>query len=299
MIIPTYNRPRALAHGLEALSRVRPPEGGFEVIVVNDGGVPPPEATARMCMDGTPSHVRVLNQVNRGPAAARNAGADIASGTVLAFTDDDCTPRAGWLTALDDGIRTSAGALAGGLTINVLADNPYSEASQALAEFVMAYFDGGARGRFFTSNNIAMGRDRFLELGGFDSSFPSAAGEDRDFCDRWSAEGWPSVRVPEAVVDHRHDLSPRAFVRQHFNYGRGGRVFRKVRVERGRPVLLDPGFYLASIRHAYRWPQTRGGFVATLTVAAHASYAFGMAYESLRRGSGHSDEDHREGKALA
>ena len=282
VIIPTYNRPKAVARCLEALSRIRAPEGGFEVIVVNDGGIPPPDAAVLACREGTPVRVRVLDQANRGPAAARNAGADAASGTILAFTDDDCVPRADWLAALDDALLSNSEALVGGHTVNVLTDNPYSAASQALAEFVMAYFDGGARGRFFTSNNVAMAKERFLELGGFDSSFPSAAGEDRDLCDRWSAEGWPSVRVPEAVVDHEHALSPRTFVRQHFNYGRGGRVFRKVRVERGRPVLLDPGFYLASVRHGYRWPRSRGGLVAALTIAAHGAYAGGMAYELLR-----------------
>jgi glycosyltransferase involved in cell wall biosynthesis len=39
--------------------------------------------------------------------------------------------------------------------------------------------------QFYTSNNMAMDRDIFDTVGGFDSNFPGLFGEDREFCDRW------------------------------------------------------------------------------------------------------------------
>jgi GT2 family glycosyltransferase len=230
--------------------------------------------------------VQVFDQANRGPAAARNAGAERAAGTYLAFTDDDCAPDPLWLVEFDRALQAEAGALLGGRTVNALPDNRYSTTSQVLVDFVMGYLEMGDHLRFFTSNNIAMPRECFAELGGFDPAFPIAAGEDRDFCDRWLAEDWPMLRVPDAVVGHAHRLSLGRFLRQHFNYGRGGRVFRQVLGARGRPVIVDPGFYTASVWNAFREGGSvlQGGVHAALTVVAHAAYAGGMGYEFVRGG---------------
>ena len=52
---------------------------------------------------------------NHGPAAARNAGWHAASGDIIAFTDDDCIPSPGWLSAgaaaFMDGVLGVAGKL--------------------------------------------------------------------------------------------------------------------------------------------------------------------------------------------
>jgi len=48
----------------------------------------------------TYSGVRLITQVNAGPAAARNRGAVEAQGTIILFTDDDCVPMLDWLDAM-------------------------------------------------------------------------------------------------------------------------------------------------------------------------------------------------------
>jgi glycosyltransferase involved in cell wall biosynthesis len=57
----------------------------IEVIVVNDGST---DATAEI-LTGFGARIRVIDQPNRGPAAARNAGAAAARGEYLAFLDAD------------------------------------------------------------------------------------------------------------------------------------------------------------------------------------------------------------------
>jgi GT2 family glycosyltransferase len=285
VIVPTYDRPKHIAACIAALRQIERPGATIEVVVVNDGGSALPTGISD---DSDGCVVRVIEQANGGPAMARNTGSMMARGELLAFTDDDCRPEAGWLVAFDAALREQPDALAGGRTVNAI-DSPFAEASQLLADFVASYFDGGAGGRFFTSNNLAVARDQFLAAGAFDTSFPFSAGEDRELCDRWSAQGRPSVRVESAVIRHEHALTARRFVRQHFTYGRGGAAFRRKRASADRPVSVEPGFYAKSLAHAWhRSPGVRGAVYVALTMLAHASYAAGLLWESrrLRRHSG-------------
>ena len=283
VIVPTYQRPAHIAACVAALRRVERPGGELEVVVVNDGGDALPASLTSGAHDDSFS-VRVIDQNNAGPGPARNAGAAVARGELLAFTDDDCRPDVGWLVAFDAALRAEPNALAGGRTVNALTSNPYAEASQRLVDFVAAYFHGGVGGRFFTSNNLAVSRDAFLAFGGFATRFTRFTAEDREFCDRWSAEGRPSVSVPNAVVQHYHDLSAARFLRQHFGYGRGAAGFRRVRAAAGRPSRVDPSFYVQSLRYAANGRGLHGIVEGALVALAHAVQAAGLLYESSRRG---------------
>jgi GT2 family glycosyltransferase len=281
VIVPTFERPAPLAACVGALRALDRPGGSLEIVIVNDGGRPPAPDTVRAADDAT-LVLRVVDQRNAGPASARNRGAAEARGEFLAFTDDDCLPDRGWLTAFDAALRATPGALVGGRTVNAIPDSVFADTSQRLADFVSSYFHGGAMGRFFTSNNLAVAREAFLAAGGFDTSFPFSAGEDRELGDRWSAQGRPSVTAPDALVRHAHRLSARGFLRQHFTYGRGAVAFRRVRAESGRPVRVDPAFYLQSLAYALRGGGVRAPARAALTAIAHAAYAAGLVYESRR-----------------
>jgi GT2 family glycosyltransferase len=284
VVVPTYDRPAQLAACVAALRRLERPGDTLEIVIVNDGGRPPAPEVATPGPEDAGLEVRVISQGNAGPASARNAGAAAARGAALAFTDDDCLPECGWLTAFDDALRDRPDALLGGRTLNAVADDVFADASQRLADFVASYFAGGAAGRFFTSNNLAVARDTFLAAGGFDARFPFSAGEDRELGDRWSAQGRPSEAVPGAVVRHAHRLSARRFLRQHFTYGRGAVAFRRVRAESGRPVRVDPAFYARSVTFALGGERRMRALVrAALTVVAHAAYAAGLAWESRRQ----------------
>jgi GT2 family glycosyltransferase len=282
VIVPTFERPAPLAACVQALRALERPGGTLEIVIVNDGGRPPAAEVVNGAADDPTLELRVVDQRNAGPASARNRGAEAARGERLAFTDDDCLPDRGWLTAFDAALSANPGALVGGRTVNALPDSVFADTSQRLADFVSAYFAGGTIGRFFTSNNLAVARDAFLAAGGFDTSFPFSAGEDRELGDRWSAEGRPSVSAPGALVRHAHRLSARGFVRQHFTYGRGAVAFRRVRAESGRPVRVDPAFYARSISFALRGGGGRAPARAALTALAHAAYAAGLLYESRR-----------------
>lgn len=211
VVVPTRGRPEALRRCVDALLAQRTPPGFHEIVVVQDemGSTP-----------ALPDQVTVLRQDPAGPAVARNRGARAARGRWLLFTDDDCVADADWVSALVAACEREPEALVGGRVVNSFADAACADASHLMLEAVCSAWNADVP-TFHPSNNIAMARTTFLALGGFDETFPLAAGEDRDLCLRWRAAGLPLGYAPDAVVHHRHAMTAPGFLRQQYRYGRG------------------------------------------------------------------------------
>ena len=249
VVVPTYNRPERLASCLAALAKQDYPSDRTEVVVIDDGSPTPMDSVVAPFKSQL--SVTLIRQKNAGPAAARNAGARQAKGTLLAFTDDDCMPGSDWLSGFADRLTQTPEAMVGGRSLNALPHNAYSTASQALIDYLYSYYSGSERPAaepsdgeqrvFFASNNIAMARENYLNVGGFDTSFPLAAAEDRELCDRWQHQGLPMVYAPEVTIRHAHHLSLQSFWKQHFGYGRGAFCFHQVRSQRNEePIRVEP-----------------------------------------------------------
>ncbi len=153
MIVPTFGRPTQLRACLEAIARTEWPRNNLEVIVVDDGSPKSveslvPEFNCRL-------RVVIVRQPNGGPSVARNTGAALARGRLLAFTDDDCEPSPQWLPALAARLSQSECA-AGGCTRNGLSGNLYAEASQLLtSQSYLHHNPDPARPAFPATNNLA------------------------------------------------------------------------------------------------------------------------------------------------
>ncbi|MBW4645951.1 MAG: glycosyltransferase [Goleter apudmare HA4340-LM2] len=244
IIIPTYNRPQRLATCLASLTRLDYPRDRFEVIVVDDGSETPMESVVANFEKQL--NFTLIRQSNSGPATARNTGAAKARGKYLVFTDDDCEVTSNWLTTLEKRFTTAPDCLIGGRTLNALANNLYSTASQLLIDYLYMYFNTKfQKSSFFASNNFALPAELFHSLGGFDTTFPLAAGEDREFCDRWQYQGYKMLYAPEVQIYHAHKLTLATFWRQHFNYGRGSFCFHQARSQRvNSQIQVEPwSFY--------------------------------------------------------
>jgi len=128
----------------------------------------------------------------RGPAANRNNGAKLAKGDWLAFIDDDCVADAGWLGAIRAAAtRGDADVVEGRTTIPDKVDHPFRQGVENLT------------GDLYWSCNLAIRRDLFLEMGGFDEDFLEAGGEDMEFARRLRARAEIRKRfAPEAHVLH-------------------------------------------------------------------------------------------------
>jgi glycosyltransferase involved in cell wall biosynthesis len=242
VVVPTHERPGALAACLESLAALDYPGDRFEVVVVDDGGRTPLEPVLDAFRDRL--DLQLVRQARAGPAAARNAGAEHARGDLLLFTDDDCRPRADWLRRLAERVAASPEEAFGGRTVNALPDNVYSAAAQLVIDVGYRQNNTGAPDRrWFTTNNLAVPAAGFRALGGFDPSYRTA--EDRDFCSRWVQSGLRMSYEPRAVVEHANPLTLGSFVTLFFSYGRGAFRYHREQRRAGRPVPFEPSFYIA------------------------------------------------------
>ena len=173
VVVPTYNRPVLLERCLKALLAQRFEVADYEIIVANDG--PSPQVATLVerlaCPAGkrAPALRYLAVTGAHGPAAARNAGWRHAVGPIIAFTDDDCIPTAGWLragvAAMVDDVAGASGKLAIPCSERP-TDYERNAALLAHAEFVTA--------------NCFYRRDALEAVGGFDERFPVAWREDSD-----------------------------------------------------------------------------------------------------------------------
>ena len=211
IIIPTFNGASRIGNCLDALLRQKP-RPNVEILVVDDGST---DNTADVV--GRYPGVRCITQSNAGPAAARNRGAAEAHGAIILFTDDDCVPMPDWLEAMLAPFRDPAVVGAKGI---------YRTRQKSLiARFVQIEYEDRYRLMsnldcidFIDTYSAAFRRDRFLEMTGYDTSFPVACAEDVELSYRMSARGWKMKFAPAAIVYHTHPDSLSAYLKKKYKF---------------------------------------------------------------------------------
>jgi glycosyltransferase involved in cell wall biosynthesis len=211
IIIPTFNGASRIRNCLDALiQQTTGPDA--EILVVNDGSTDnTAEVVARY------SGIRLITQSNAGPAAARNRGALEARGTIILFTDDDCVPMPDWLAAMIAPFKDPSVVGAKGV---------YRTHQRRLAaRFVQIEYEDKYRRMaehpqidFIDTYSASFRRERFLEMNGYDTSFPVACAEDVELSYRMSARGWTMKFVPAAVVYHTHPDLLGTYVKKKYKF---------------------------------------------------------------------------------
>jgi glycosyltransferase involved in cell wall biosynthesis len=84
IIIPTYAAEKYIAATIQSV--LEQTYKNFELLLVDDGS---PDKSIEICEELTDPRIRIIRQVNRGVAAARNNGIRHAQGEYIAFLDAD------------------------------------------------------------------------------------------------------------------------------------------------------------------------------------------------------------------
>jgi GT2 family glycosyltransferase len=268
VVVPTRDRPEALSRCLVRLAAQD--LGELEVVVVDDGSRSP--KTVAAAVDRAYPAARVLRSGPRGPAAARNLGARAAGGEVVCFTDDDCEPSRDWARRLAEVARDQN--VAAGRTLAPRGAGAAVVASQSIVEHLqLCSLDPGGRLGFAPACNLAATREALARVP-FDESYPGAAAEDRDWCERAGRAGLAPVYVPAATVIHRQAPGTRNFVGRQYRYGRGAARFRRAGADRG---LAPASFYTGLLRRGF----ATGPGVGLLVLSSLPATAAGIGAERL------------------
>jgi glycosyltransferase involved in cell wall biosynthesis len=244
VVIPSYQRRDVLSEVLAALDaqRVAPP---FEIVVVDDGSR---DGTAEWLREmRTDRPFRLLEQPNRGPAAARNRGVAAATGERVAFLGDDTVPEPGWIAAHDAAARRRGGA---GLAVVGRIDwHPRMRSTPFLRhinehglQFGFALIDDpeNVPFNFFYTSNLSLSRADLLAEP-FDERFPYPAWEDIEAAYRLTRRrGLRLVYEPAARVLHDHPTDFRRFAARQEKAGYCAVVMSRLHPELGPWVGLPP-----------------------------------------------------------
>lgn len=290
VIIPTRNRPQDLLDAVQSiLGADRLPA---EIVVGDQSTV----ARAHLpAADGVDVVHLELSSV--GVSRARNEAIAAARHDVLVFTDDDVLVERDWLSRLVDPLLAAPPRSATtGAVLPATTDGHIPSLTQRTRPET---FSGRPFHDPLFSNNMALRRQAFEDVGGFDERFGAGAdftnAEDNDLGYRLLEAGYEIVFVPDAILYHRGARSGRELARLDFSYGRGQGAFyakhmswsdlhmlrrmgrnARYRLRRLAPALrgdrgaLREGIYLAGLMTgALGWARRYAGRPRTAPSAPH------------------------------
>ena len=237
VVVPTFNRRDRLHRVLSALA-AQDVDEPFEVIVVSDGSTDGTNDYLRS--DAVPLPVVTVAQDNQGPAAARNAGIERASGDLVVFVDDDVVAEPGLLRAHWEAHGHLGDRV---VVIGPMLDPPDHSMSpwvaweQAmLAKQYDDMLDGkySATARQFYTGNASVRTEHLAAVGGFDAEFRRA--EDIELAFRLDDLGLTFHFDPEARGSHYADRSYDSWKSAAYLYGRNEVIFAR---DRGRTWIYQ------------------------------------------------------------
>jgi glycosyltransferase involved in cell wall biosynthesis len=233
IIVPVFNGEKTITQNIAAL-KAQQNVNSHEIIVVDDGSH---DSTAAIL--AATNGIRVISQKNKGPAAARNAGAKAATGDILVFTDSDTVPHPDWLFHLsapfsDHKIQASAGTY-------TLANQDSSLARIIQQEIENRHRSYGDFIKFAGTYNLAIRKDVFYRIGGFNESYTQASGEDNGLCYRLIRAGHLIKYVEKAKVAHYHTEVLSRYLREQYRHG-----FWRARLYTDFPERLSGDSYTGS-----------------------------------------------------
>lgn len=253
IIIPTRDRKNKLFSCLKSIESLSCPRSRFEVIVVDDGSREPLSGMIQAFSKRI--NITLIQQTHSGPAVARNKGAAVSKGDVIAFIDDDCRPERDWLMKMEAYFNRDNIDILGGRIVNALNKNIYSAASQMLIDYLYGYYnEERTNASFLCSNNMAFKAEAFFLANGFDKDFKKAAAEDRELTAKCRRLGMKIVYASELTVFHEHEMGFIGFLLQHFGYGQGAYQFHRKhsRASLSRIPIEPFSFYFGIATYAFR-----------------------------------------------
>jgi GT2 family glycosyltransferase len=243
VVVPTnFARPAELRRCLKSLAELDHPD--YEVIVVDNRPADAPPAD----IEGA----RVVREPRPGISAARNRGVAVATGEIIAFTDDDVQVHPGWLSALGRRFArqphvSAVSGLVVPLELETQAQVFFEQSGNGLDRgYAPLTFERAGRsrvrrrdrqddreevrslyltGEFGLGSNMAFRTAVLQASGGFDEALgigtPTRGGEDLAMFVELLTAGHQIGYEPAAITEHQHRATMDDLDRQIYGYGLG------------------------------------------------------------------------------
>jgi glycosyltransferase involved in cell wall biosynthesis len=297
VLIATHNGAGTLVRVLEGYCRLREPDGGWRLVVVDNGST---DGT-RDILDAYRSRLPLtcLLEPRRGQNRARNTGLDAASGDLVVLSDDDTIPRPDWLAAMRRSADTHrAFSVFGGVILPAWEAPPaewllsWVPQGPCFARTGPTLEEGPVKPSAVFSPNMAVRADvlragyRFDESMGPNGTLHYAMGSETELLRRLGAAGYGAWHSREAVVEHiihPFQMTPRWVLGRAVRFGRGQyRLLGWSRAQGAPHILGVPRFMLrqvvAQAARALR-ARLRGDAEATFRERWELCYLIGQVIE--------------------
>ena len=210
IIVPVHNERERLPGCLASILTDLP--GDAEVVVVDDA------STDGSAEAASPFNVKVITlRRQRGPSAARNAGAAATSGELLAFVDADVTLRPGAIRALMDQMEAEPELLGcnGIFALNSPAPGLVSAFVNSSIHF--QHLSHGARVSTAFTSLCMLRRSAYEQMGGWDERHESRYADDVNT--RWHLPEGSIALAPLAQADHHKTVGLPGLLKHRLNIG--------------------------------------------------------------------------------
>ena len=298
VVVPTnLARPAELRRTLKSLAELDHPD--YEVIVVDNRPADAPPVD----LEGA----RVVREPRPGASAARNRGASVATGEIIAFTDDDVQAHPGWLSALGRRFarQPHISAITGlvvPLELETQAQILFEQSGNGpergyapltfsrAGRFLVRRRDEQAgrglvrslylTGEFGLGANMAFRTAVLQASGGFDEALgpglPTYSGEDLALFVELLAAGHQLGYEPTAIIEHQHRTTMAELDRQIHDYGVGFTAMLTA------VALRNPWHVLGLAAVVPAWVRSLRGESSTKTVNRADDYPRALARAELR-----------------
>lgn len=205
VVVCTYNRKNLLKSCLNSIYAQDYPKSHFEVIIVDGGST---DGTAELCKEFP--QIQFITESRFGLAYARNKGAELAQGSIVTYTDDDCLVDKQWLRNLIAEFQFSKKVIGVGGPVYPL--HPEITPAKIHVNDALGLFDDGENTKLtegIITSNSAFKKEIFKTIK-FDETLGITrrgnlilSGEDTDFCQKIVDSGFKLRYTPYAKVYHR------------------------------------------------------------------------------------------------
>ncbi|MDX2188736.1 MAG: glycosyltransferase [Bacteroidota bacterium] len=218
VIIPTFNGEHRIFNLLESIQKQAFTD--LELIIVVDGSYD--NTTYRLRHQELRFPMTIIEQANKGRAAARNAGAQVAKSELLLFLDDD-------MTVVEDTIGLHK-QMHSSMESKILCGRQIESPDDSYSDFEIfkaqrSYFWESdipknvpipIEKMYLTAAHFSILKSDFIKLGGFDERLTDA--EDYDLGIRATMMQIPVIFCPELTSYHHNKLNCTKTINRQIQY---------------------------------------------------------------------------------